>query len=43
MKTWWIDDILSNSLIIFEIKFVKKTLLPRSLGPDIIHLTGWFG
>ena len=29
--------------MIFKIKFIRKTLLPRSDGPVIIHLTGCFG
>ena len=35
--------ILSYSLIIFKIKFVRNTDLSHSEGPVIIHLTGWVG
>ena len=32
--------ILSNSLLLFEIKFVRKKDFPHSDGPVKIHLTG---
>ena len=31
------------SLIIFRLKFVRKTYLPHSLGPVVKHLTRRFG
>ena len=35
--------ILLYSLILFQIKFVRNTDLPQSLGPVMIHLTVCFG
>ena len=35
--------ILSNSFLLFKIKFVENTDLLELLGPVIIHLTGCFG
>ena len=35
--------ILPYSLKFFKTKYVSNTDQPHSLGPVIIHLTGWFG
>ena len=44
MKTWRVYIyILSYSLIIYKILFVKKYVFPTLLGPVIITRQGWIG